>query len=72
MQINKHCLTSRQIKRRGHDMVKFYVDGWRYGYITKYGRKWATGKNSGDGSSLRLLIADESAANPRRTGWAKI
>ena len=62
----KHCLTSRQISRRGHEIVKFYDNGWRYGYILKKGRKWATGRKSACGSPLKLSLSDEGK------GWAVI
>lgn len=62
----KHILTAAQIKRRKHTPVKFYDNGWRFGYITKLGRKWATGRKSACGSLLRLKLSN------KEKGWKEI
>ncbi|MAS97517.1 MAG: hypothetical protein CMF29_01085 [Kiritimatiellaceae bacterium] len=51
-------LTTRQIKRRGHALIKFYNRGWRYGYLHKFGRKWAHGYDA-SGESVKMLISEE-------------
>ncbi len=55
----KHVLTSRQIKRRKYTVVKYYDNGWRIGYLTSVGRKWAKGRKSACGSPLRLSLNDQ-------------
>ncbi len=55
----KHVLTSKQIKRRKYTVVKFYDNGWRIGYLTSTGRKWATGRKAATGSPLRLSLSDK-------------
>lgn len=55
----KHVLTSRQIKRRKYTVVKYYDNGWRIGYLTSVGRKWAKGRKCACGSPLRLPLNDQ-------------
>tara|TARA_B100000902_G_scaffold399356_1_gene469838 strand:+ start:4468 stop:4707 length:240 start_codon:yes stop_codon:yes gene_type:complete len=56
---NKHVLTSRQIKRRGYQVVTYWDNGWRYGYLTSIGRKWVKGRKSDCGSPLKLSLSDQ-------------
>ena len=51
-------LTTRQIKRRGYDLIRFYHRGWRYGHLTRYARKWAHGQNA-YGENIKLPLKEE-------------
>ena len=64
--LNRHVLTSRQINRRGHTIVRYWKNGWRFGYITTFGRKWATGRVAADGTALKLPLKEEGRS------WFKI
>ena len=55
----KYILTSRQIKRRNLTAVAYWDNGWRYGYLTKVGRKWATGRKAATGSPLKLALSEK-------------
>lgn len=56
---NKHVLTSRQIKRRGYQVVTYWDNGWRYGYLTSIGRKWVKGRKCDSGNPLKLSLSDQ-------------
>lgn len=56
MKRSKHILTSKQIKRRGHTCVTYWDNGWRMGYLTSIGRKWAKGRKAACGSPLKLSL----------------
>ena len=58
MMANPKQLTIRQIRRRGYDLIRFYNRGWRYGYLYKYGRKWAHGHDA-MGASIKVLMSEE-------------
>ena len=51
-------LTTRQIKRRGYDLVRFHDKGWRYGHISKRARKRAHGQDAA-GNPLKLSLKEE-------------
>ena len=59
MKRNKYVLTSKQIKRRGHTCVTYWDNGWRYGYLTSIGRKWAKGRTCESGNPLKLSLSDQ-------------
>ena len=56
---NKHVLTSRQIKRRGYQVVRYWDGGWYFAYLTSIGRKWAKGRKSSCGSPIKLKLSEK-------------
>ena len=61
MKRNKYVLPSKQITRRGHTCVTYWDNGWRMGYLTAIGRKWAKGRKAACGSPLKLSLTSKGS-----------